>query len=76
MYAIAIGMVDVAEAPTLEEAFKIFHAKIMEIARSPTGLHAQFLDSCWIKDSDRATPFFFNEIVEIAHANKWLENKT
>lgn len=67
-----IGLKDLEPRDTLEQAFRDFYAATNEVLSRNEQVSSQYLSSCWIQPSNRALPFFFDDLVTIAKEAGWL----
>lgn len=70
-----IGLKNLKSCRTLEAAFRIFHAEVSDRVKKVKGptVSVGWLNSCWIESSGRALPYFFDELVLLAHDMGWLK---
>lgn len=57
---------------TLEGAFRAFHSLITaKLAKGD--IPAAYLNSCWVESTNKALPYFFDDLVSLGHDQGWLK---
>lgn len=73
-YTPCIGLKDMRPRSSLETAFRVFHKEVSRRAAKFKVISHVWLNSCWIESSSRPLPYFFAELVDLAHEKGWLKN--
>lgn len=74
MFTPCVGLKDLPPHDTMEAAFRAFHAEVTKACDKSKKISLQWIDSCWIKTEGAAVPYFFNDLIVLAHEKGWLKN--